>query len=82
MLALLKHFSQKVYLFIRRFELLITALFVFGILELVAFSDVFVTLFAIPEAAPIVLIIVAALGIYRFIKFKYSKKKKSDQSAD
>jgi len=55
----------KLYMFYSKFQLLIMTLVIIGILELVVSYDFMMAMFAVPEAAPVILTILLAIGLYK-----------------
>ncbi len=64
----LKELWINTYMFYERFQMIILGIFVFGIIEFLAYSDAIYVMLAVPEFAPLVIIFLIGYGVYRYIK--------------
>jgi hypothetical protein len=62
-----KKFSTRLFLFYNKFQTLILTLFVIGFIDLFAYTDIIITLLALPEFIPIVVVILIAIGLYKYL---------------
>ncbi|HEU4965349.1 MAG TPA: hypothetical protein VFV52_16095 [Bacilli bacterium] len=70
----------KAALLYNRFQALFLSLFLFGLLDLLVYSDVLMTLFAFPEAVPLAILMLVAFGVWRMVRKKRRKKQATDDS--
>jgi hypothetical protein len=56
--------------------MIILGIFVFGIVEFLAYSDAIYVMLAMPEFAPVIITFLIGYGIYRYIKRRMKSKTK------
>lgn len=76
-MSLLKKVFMIITLFYNRFQSLVLAVFVIGVIDLLLYSDIVMTLFLIPEFTPLVLMVLFSFGIYRFLKSRWKRAESS-----
>ena len=78
-LKCIKYVSARCYLIYNKLQVLLLSIFVFGILDVLLYSDLLMALIVIPEFTPIVIMIIFGYGLYRFMKYK---TKRNTQPSD
>ncbi|MGD8188892.1 hypothetical protein ACQCN2_02715 [Brevibacillus ginsengisoli] len=63
----------RIVIFYHKFQNLILTLFVIGLFDLVVYGDAMISLFAFPEFAPLVVMILLGLGLYK--RWRKQRKK-------
>ncbi|MFC5451544.1 hypothetical protein [Paenibacillus aestuarii] len=80
MFQAMKQLLVKLMYAVNRFQYFIMTLVILGLLELVFYSDVFITLSAIPEFAPFATALIIIIGVAKYVK--HVKKRKSGREND
>lgn len=71
--------STFLYLIYNRFQNIILTIFVVGLLDMMAYSDLVITIVALPEFTPIIISFLIIMGALTYLRRKKKKNKQREK---
>jgi hypothetical protein len=73
-MGLFRNAYTGLFIFYNKFQTIILSIFVFGVIDLLLYSDILMASIMIPEFTPLIVAVVFVYGLYKY--FKYWKGKR------